>query len=152
MIRDLKEIVEELLGGCERLSWLAKLMLSFAGVYYVFNDDCPANSLYYNHAMMDDFLRTRTVQLTDLVDFCASPTADMYDRIGRPLQAVLTSSPLQLRTRCSCVGADDGRCGTSLYTAADPFLCDANHTLSGKYAMVMKNVRSAYYIKCGVDL
>ena len=41
---DLKRIGEQLLGPCERLSWLTKLMLSFAGIFYVFSDCCHART------------------------------------------------------------------------------------------------------------
>ena len=147
---DLKRIGEQLLGPCERLSWLTKLMLSFAGIFYVFSDDYPSNSLFFNAETLEDYIRGRKMKLSELVEFCSSPTADMYDLIGRPLNAMLTSNPFELRTRCSCVGIEERSCDASFDSI--PTIPSTSTSWNQKYSMAMTNVKSAYYMKCGVEL
>ena len=90
------------------------------------------------------------MKLSELVEFCSSPTADMYDLIGRPLNAMLTSNPFELRTRCSCVGIEERSCDASFDSI--PTIPSTSTSWNQKYSMAMTNVKSAYYMKCGVEL
>ena len=140
--------VTRVLGSCDRLLWLTRIMLTFMGIYVMTTHDNCDEGLCFNVDAIDGYIASRKASLRSLITFCAHPTLAHYQVLGQPLEAVLRRNS-ELKTRCTCPDHETVGCLTKIDSA--PRL-PTSAQVDPRYNQYANALRNEYEMKCSDKL
>ena len=141
-------LVARLLGSCDRLLWLTRIILTFMGIYVTSSNDNCDEALFFTLDSIDGYISSRKSSLRAVITFCAHPTLAHYEVLGRPLEAVLRRNA-ELKTRCTCADHETVGCLTKIDAAPRLRTSEQADPRYKQYAMAL---RSEYENKCSDKL